>query len=390
MSGDRGRGRLPPGGAVPGALSATPRRESLRLGFHTRISFSAGREAESLREGIELFRAAEQLGYDQGWVYQRHFDSYLAAPLVYLPVVAERTERIGVGTAIIGMRYESPILLAEAAGTADLLIGERLQLGLGTGMGGFDLVFGQAPNAGHDEAQGRLETFLRGIRGEPVGVVNEPAGSLEAGVELRVRPTSVTLPERVWFGAGSVASAERIGRQGLRMMAGTILRGYFASFGAEQARMIEAYRASHPGGASPRVAISRSILPATSPELARLYAAYDHERRMFGPAASRPVGALPPTARGVADLAMSPVLHGDPQLVVESLLADPAVALADDLIAFLPPAFGLDENLRLIQDIAEAIGPALGWLPVMHARSLACPARRPAGHTAPNAAATTH
>ena len=122
---------------APGEAAAGPQApRQLKLGFHTRISFPTGRAAESLRDGIELFRAGERLGYDRGWVYQRHFDNYLASPLVFLPVVAQHTERIGLGTAIIGIRYEEPLLLAEAAGTADLLTGgdcnsgsERVRVG---------------------------------------------------------------------------------------------------------------------------------------------------------------------------------------------------------------------------------------------------------------------
>jgi len=339
-------------------------KRPFKLGFHTRISFPTGRAADGLRDGIELFRAGEQLGYDAGWAYQRHFDNYLAAPLVFLPVVAQHTTRITLGTAIVGMRYEAPILMAEAAGTADLLTDGRLQLGLGTGMGGFDVVFGQPPNDGRDQSQAKLELFMRGIRGVPVGVVNEPAGPLTPGLELTVRPTSPTLPERVWFGAGSVASAERIAGQGLRLMTSTILTGRFDDYGVEQARLIDAYHDAHTGTAPPRVAVSRSILPTTSPELARLYAAYDHERRTQGPGASRPQGALDArTELSALPFTVSQTIHGGPEAVAEALLSDPAVAMADELIAFLPPAFDLAHNRRLIEEIAEMANGRLGWRP---------------------------
>ncbi|MCK9900420.1 oxidoreductase [Parafrankia colletiae] len=346
------------GAAEPSA----PRRP--KLGFNARIAFPTGHAAEALRDGIELFRVAEQLGYDTGWVYQRHFDNYLASPLVFHAAVAQHTERIGLGTAIIGVRYEDPVLLAEAAGTADLLSGGRLQIGLGTGQGGFDAVFGQDPNDGRDQSQARLAGFLRGIRGERVGVVSDPAGLVAAGTELVVRPTSPTLAARIWYGGGSVASAERVGSQGLRLLLSTILSGQIDDYGAELARAIEAYHAAYaavPRTSPARVAVARSVLPATSPELARLYASYDEERRTQGPAASRPRGALAPAAAPPARFTMSPVHHGDPSAVVDQLLADPSVPLAEELIAFLPPAFGLRENLRLLEDIATTVAPHLGW-----------------------------
>lgn len=338
----------------------------MKLGFHTRVAFPTGGAAQALQDGIALFQEAERIGYDRGWVYQRHFDNYLAAPLVFLPVVAQHTERISVGTAIIGIRYEDPILLAEQASTADHLTGGRLELGLAKGMGGFDVAFGQEPNDGRDQSLARLDTFLRGIRGEPVGAVNEPANGLTAGEPLTVRGASPSLAERVWFGAGSRESAQRVSAAGLRLMFSTIVTGDVEDYNSYQAEAIAAYRDGHAGPGAPRVSVSRSILPATSPETARLYAAYDQERRTQGPAASRPDGALAPDHAEVLRaqrFTMSPALHGEPQRVVEALLSDPAVREADDLICFLPPAFGLDQNRRLIADIAETVAPHLGWTP---------------------------
>ncbi|MFJ6652146.1 LLM class flavin-dependent oxidoreductase [Microbacterium sp. NPDC091313] len=325
----------------------------LAVGFHTRVPFETGRAGDGLRDGIALFREAEDLGFDRGWVYQRHFDNYLAAPLVFLPVVAQHTTRIGLGTAIIGIRYEDPVLLAEAASAADHLSGGRLQLGLGTGLGGFDRAFGQDANDGRTQSLERLDGFLRALRGEAVGV------SADGGT-LTVRGASAELVGRTWFGAGSVTSVERVAQRGLNLMLSTILTGDIADYEAEQRAAILAYRAQHPRVASARVAVSRSILPATSPERARRYAGYDAQRRALGPAASRPRGAAAPAPAPPGAFTMSPAIHGTPARVVDALLADPAVAEADELIAFLPPEFGLDESTRLLADIAEHILPALG------------------------------
>jgi alkanesulfonate monooxygenase SsuD/methylene tetrahydromethanopterin reductase-like flavin-dependent oxidoreductase (luciferase family) len=342
----------------------------LKLGFHTRVAFPTGQAAQGLKDGIALFQAGEALGYDRGWVYQRHFDNYMSSPLVFLPVVAQHTERISLGTAIIGVRYEDPILLAEAASTADHLSNGRLELGLAKGMGGFDVTFGQEPNDGREQSLTRTSTFLKGIRGEVVGTVNEPSNGLTAGEPLTIRVASPALAERIWFGGGSKESAQRTAALGVNLMLSTIVTGDITDYNAYQAEAIDEYRAAYTGPFTPRVSISRSILPATSPETARIYAAYDEERRTQGPAASRPAGAL--EARNAELLeqtrfTMSDVIHGEPEAVIENLLNDPAVQAADDLICFLPPAFGLDENLRLISDIAEHVAPALGWQPSLAA-----------------------
>jgi alkanesulfonate monooxygenase SsuD/methylene tetrahydromethanopterin reductase-like flavin-dependent oxidoreductase (luciferase family) len=235
-------------------------------------------------------------------------------------------------------------------------------------MGGFDVTFGQAPNDGREQSMTRMRTFLKGIRGEVVGTVNEPSNGLTAGEPLTVRGASPALAERVWFGGGSKESAQRTAELGVNLMLSTIVTGDVADYDAYQAEAIEQYRAAYTGPFTPRVSISRSILPATSAETARLYAAYDEQRRTQGPAASRPAGALEADNAKLfqrTQFTMSPALHGEPERVVEALLEDPAVQAADDLICFLPPAFGLAENVRLITDIVETVAPALGWRPAL-------------------------
>ena len=138
------------------------------------------------------------------------------------------------------------------------------------------------------------------------------------------------------------------------------------SFSEYQARLIAAYRAAWPGpDKAPPVAVSASVLPATTSELREKYAAYDRERRTQGPAASRPKGALEHTisASLPSGMLMSPVFHGSPDEIAEAVWQDPGIAAADELILFLPPAFTLRENVRLLSDVAGTVGPALGWQP---------------------------
>jgi alkanesulfonate monooxygenase SsuD/methylene tetrahydromethanopterin reductase-like flavin-dependent oxidoreductase (luciferase family) len=337
----------------------------VRLGFNTRVSFTAaGGPEQGLRDGIRLFQAAEELGYQSGWCYQRHFDSYLSAPLPFFAAVGQHTSTITLGSAVIGMRYEDPVLLAEGAGTADLLTGGRLQLAVSTGQGNFDAVFGRPGADGRAEASARLRRFLAGIDGEILHVVDDPQMGAPLGTELRVTPHSPGLRERIWYGSGHIASAVEAARDRLRLITGTILHDVTdETFPQYQARLIAAYRDAWEGPTpAPPVAVSASILPGTTPELVERYAAYDLERRTQGPAASRPAGALEPTSPTLPPgFLMSPVLHGTPDQVVEAVLADPGLTAADELVLFLPPAFGLEDNLRLLTDVATHVAPALGW-----------------------------
>jgi alkanesulfonate monooxygenase SsuD/methylene tetrahydromethanopterin reductase-like flavin-dependent oxidoreductase (luciferase family) len=347
-------------------------RANKRLGFNTRVSFPTGEAARGLREGIELFKAAEGLGYQSGWAYQRHFDNYLSSPLPFFAAAGQHTSRITLGSAVIPARYQEPILLAEAAGTADLLTGGRLQLALSSGNNIWDRVFGGVETDARTEGQRRLALFLAGVAGDTIHTVTEQTSPISPpiGTELKVTPHSPGLRDRIWYGSGSIASAVKAAQQGLRLITGTILHDVPGeeSFPDHQARLIAAYRdawtTTHATPAPP-VAVAASILPGTTRQLRETYAAYDEQRRTQGPAASRPKGALESTLSGnlPPGFVMSPVYHGEPDVVLEAVLADPGLAVADEVVLFLPPAFGLAENIRLLVDLANTVAPAIGWTP---------------------------
>jgi len=343
-----------------------------RLGFNTRVSFDDdGGPERGLQDGLALFRAAERLGYQSGWVYQRHFDHYLSSPLPFLAAAGQHTRHIRLGTAVLPMRYQDPILLAEAAGTTDLLVGQRLELAVATGAtAAFDAVFGTVGTDARTEAQRRQERFLAAVGGSPLHVVGGPGQGAPVGTELRVTPHSPGLLSRVRQGAASLGSAVRAAELGIGLITGTVLHDLEEgeTFGEYQARIIDAYRTTwreKHGTTPPPVAVAASILPGTTPELLARYADYDLQRRTEGMAASRPKGALVPVVSAdlPAGMRISPVFHGSPDEVTDAVLADPGLAVADEVVLFLPPAFGLTDNVRLLTDLAVTLAPALGWTP---------------------------
>lgn len=354
---------------IPAAAAFRPKA---RLGFNTRVSFNDhDGPAQGLRDGIALYQAAERLGYQSGWSYQRHFDHYLSSPLPFFAAVGQHTSRITLGSAVIPMRYQDPILLAEAAGTTDLLIGGRLELAIATGTtAAFDAVFGAVDTDARTEAKRRQARFLAAVGGEVLHRVDQPGQGVAQGTDLRVTPHSPGLRGRIRQGASSIGSAIQAAELGIGLITGTVQNGQEPgeSFGAYQARKIAAYRDTWRrlwGTEPPAVAVAASILPGTTAELREVYAAYDLERRTHGIAASRPAGALEPTARTNAPegAQISPVFHGTPDQVIAAVLADPGLAAADEVVLFLPPAFGLAQNTRLLADLAQTVAPAFGWTP---------------------------
>src|SRR5579875_3749458 len=89
--------------------------------------------ADSLLQSVELAVAAEELGADGAYFRVHHFAQQLASPFPLLAAAGARTSRIELGTAVIDMRYENPLSMAEAAAAADLIAGGRLQFGISRG-----------------------------------------------------------------------------------------------------------------------------------------------------------------------------------------------------------------------------------------------------------------
>lgn len=358
--------------AAPTSVLPASFRPKKRLGFNTRVSFNddAG-PAQGLRDGIELFKAAERLGYQSGWAYQRHFDHYLSSPLPFFAATGQHTNQITLGSAVIPMRYQDPILLAEAAATTDLLIDGRLELAISTGANAaFDAVFGAVDTDARTEAKRRQSRFLAALSGEILHTVTEPGLRAPEGAELRVTPHSPTLRLRIRQGSGSFSSAIQAAEIGIGLISGTVLHDHEEgeTFGEYQARSINSYRTLWRetwGTEPPPVIVAASILVGGTAELREKYAAYDLERRTLGIAASRPKGALKPTAGAnqPPGAQISPVFHGTPDQVLEAVYNDPGLKAADEVILFLPPAFGLDENIRVLRDFADTIAPDLGWSP---------------------------
>jgi alkanesulfonate monooxygenase SsuD/methylene tetrahydromethanopterin reductase-like flavin-dependent oxidoreductase (luciferase family) len=104
--------------------------------FHQAPEAPGQTHAQRYTEMIELIAAGDALGFDVAWLAELHFGgafSLLANPLMAVPVIAERTRRIRIGTAVTLLPLHHPLSCAEQAATADVLSGGRLEFGVGRG-----------------------------------------------------------------------------------------------------------------------------------------------------------------------------------------------------------------------------------------------------------------
>jgi alkanesulfonate monooxygenase SsuD/methylene tetrahydromethanopterin reductase-like flavin-dependent oxidoreductase (luciferase family) len=316
--------------------------------------------ADALRQSIDLAVAAEELGADGAYFRVHHFARQLASPFPLLAAAGAKTQRIEIGTAVIDMRYENPLYMVEDAGAADLIAGGRLQLGISRGspeqvIDGWRH-FGYQPAAGQSDADmGRrhAEAFLERLGGQGFAQPNpRPMFPNPPGL-LRLEPYSAGLRERIWWGAGSNATAVWAAQLGMNLQSSTLKNDETGeAFHVQQAAQIRAYRAAwkEAGHArEPRVSVSRSIFALVD----------DRDRAYFGRGREDEdqIGHIDEKTRAIFGRSYA----GEPDVLVEQLKGDEAIAEADTLLLTVPNQLGVAYNAHVIEAILTHIAPALGW-----------------------------
>src|SRR6478609_2853644 len=333
----------------------------LSFGHWTPSSQSQTRSAaDTLLQSIDLAVAAEELGADGAYFRVHHFARQLGSPFPLLAAVGARTSRIEIGTAVIDMRYENPLYMVEDAGAADLIAGQRLQLGISRGspeqvVDGWRY-FGYRPAEDQDDADmGRrhAEVFLNVLRGQGFAQPNpRPMFPNPPGL-LRLEPHSEGLRERIWWGAGSNATAVWAAKLGMNLQSSTLKNDETGEpFHVQQAAQIRAFRAAWKEAGhtrEPRVSVSRSIFALVN----------DQDRMYFGRDAQSEdqIGFIDPSSRAIFGRSYA----GEPDALIEQLKKDEAIAEADTLLLTVPNQLGVAYNAHVIESILTHVAPALGW-----------------------------
>ncbi|WP_018179875.1 LLM class flavin-dependent oxidoreductase [Jongsikchunia kroppenstedtii] len=338
---------------------------SKKIGFLSFGHWSDGHGSQArtatdvLHQSIDLAVAAEELGADGAYFRVHHFARQLGSPFPLLAAVGAKTSSIEIGTGVIDMRYVNPFTFVEDAGAADLISDSRLQLGISRGspeqvIDGWRY-FGFAPSDDEtdaDMARRHTELTLELLNGDGFAQPNpRPMFPNPPGL-LRLEPHSEGLRERIWWGAGSRATAEWTAREGMNLMSSTLLtEDTGVPFHQLQAEQIQRFRdawkeAGHEW--KPRVSVSRSIFALTN----------DTDRAYFGRDrhSSDQVGHID---GGIARFGKS--YADEPDRLIEQLRGDEAIEAADTLLLTVPNQLGVEYNAHIIESILTEVAPALGW-----------------------------
>jgi len=316
--------------------------------------------SDALLQSIELAVAAEELGADGAYFRVHHFARQLGSPFPLLAAVGARTTRIEIGTAVIDLRYENPLYMAEDAGAADLISGGRLQLGISRGspeqvIDGWRY-FGYHPQEGEtdaDMARRRAEVLLEVLGGKGFAEPNPRSMFPNPPGLLRVEPHSHGLRDRIWWGAASQRTAAWAAELGMNMQSSTLITNESEKpFHVQQAEQIQVFReawqkAGHER--EPRVSVSRSIFALVD----------DRDRAYFGhrDQSADEVGLIDAQTEAI----FGRTYAAEPDLLIQQLKEDTAIAAADTLLLTVPNQLGVDYNAHVIDSFLTHVAPALGW-----------------------------
>ena len=329
--------------------------QPFRLGFLTHVE-GAGDSRPIYQDALALFTAADEMGFDVGWVAEHHFKEKvgrLPSPFPFLAAASQCTRDIHLGTAVAVLPFENPLRLAEDAAFVDTLSGGRLELGVGSGLDPAEFkAFGVDVSERLPRTTEGLQVLKRALRGEALG---ESA--------LQLNPPAPALTERIWQSGQSIVGAQHVARAGSGLLLSRSIIGPSTDVptDAQQVPTVEAYlktwdEAGHAAGKA-RVGMSRGIYPAADKRTALTHLREDVLRVAASQKNRYPAGeSLESYCRRLH------IFYGHPDEVAAEMQEDKIFPFATDIILqFSPVIPPLDEAIHILEQVATQVAPALGW-----------------------------
>jgi alkanesulfonate monooxygenase SsuD/methylene tetrahydromethanopterin reductase-like flavin-dependent oxidoreductase (luciferase family) len=328
-----------------------------KLGFLTIGLFDGQNPGPGHQVTLEMIELGERLGFDSAWLRHRHLQYGISSPVAIMAAASQRTSRIELGTAVTPLGWENPLRLAEDLATVDILSGGRINPGVSVGppMNWEAVREALYPDTSDEEdfTYERVSRLLRFVAGETAASF---AGTL--GFEQfssRVEPHSPGLRSRMWYGAGSLASAKWAGVNGVNLLTSSVVKAEESEDFAEvQCSQIRTFRDSHPAGPAARVSQGLVVIPTDSASAAQRekYAAY---------VAARTPRTLAPV--GQARMMFARDILGTSEEIAEALYAHAAFREVTEVAFALPFTFEHADYVQILTDMATRLGPLLGWSP---------------------------
>lgn len=167
---------------------------------------------------LERIEIMDRSGYEAVWLAEHHFQSFSVCPSIHMmaTLVAARTRRIRIGTAVSLAAFYHPLRLAEEVALLDVLSGGRVNWGAGRGFHRQEFeVFGVPPQESAARFREAVDIVLAAWRNERLTF----AGRYHAFENVEVLPKPLQQPHPpVWLAASSDESISRAARDGFAIL----------------------------------------------------------------------------------------------------------------------------------------------------------------------------
>lgn len=201
----------------------------MQFGLFTLFDFFPERqkEVDYYRKTLALITQADALGLDAVWIGEEHFYSFgiCPHPALFLAAVAQRTQKIRLGTAVSLLPFDNPLRTAEDFAMLDILSGGRVDFGVGRGLIPAHFAgFGVNPA----ETRARMNEALEVITKAWTQERFSHQGQFYHYPELSLSPKPIQKPHPpIWIGTLSPESFERAGITGQNILVVPFLTGPF-------------------------------------------------------------------------------------------------------------------------------------------------------------------
>ncbi|HBK80135.1 MAG TPA: hypothetical protein DDZ83_10760 [Nitrospinae bacterium] len=182
-------------------------------------------DTQVYEEAIEQAIAADELGFKCIWFAEHHFSrvGMVPDPLLMCAAVAQKTERIRLGTAISVIPFHNPVQLAGQAAMVDVLSGGRLDLGVGRGSQPKEFLgFRARPSESRARLKEGVEILDRLLSGERLTF----KGQFYECQDVEIHPKPVQKPRPpIWIAGTSLETYTYAGERGFHVMASAAFKG---------------------------------------------------------------------------------------------------------------------------------------------------------------------
>jgi len=315
---------------------------------------------------------ADRLGFDRAWIAEHHFSNQygiLPDPFSFCAYLAARTERIGLGSAVLTLPLHSPLRVVENAAFIDILSHGRFMLGLGSGYRPYEFDgLGADFEARHAIQEEALDIVLAGFHKRQLQHQGAHFSHDISG-DHEIFPVAVQTPHPpLYLAAGSNNSIASAARRGLGLMLSTLpsVETLAAQVRHYRQHMAEAVAPYDGNPAFGHVDIARWVYVAETDAIAKAESEAGIIRHLRNFLAKGTAGYFGRVSEKTSEadlvydrLAETTLIHGAPETVIARIRHLRDATGAGSLMLHYPPYYGTEKAIASLRLFADQVMPAL-------------------------------